>query len=138
MEYIQAKFSLGDLLSKLLSSISRIPSFMSGFDVEDTTADMNGNIIQCKRILKSEKYGNLAVIIGVDKFTDNEIIEGCIKALNLLSENQSTEVELDNISDYYLSILCGTDDKTDNEGRLLKNGELLDTKLTEKTTKLSS
>ncbi len=138
MEYIQAKFSLGDLLSKLLSSISRIPSFMSGFDVDDTTADMNGNIIQCKRILKSEKYGSLAVIIGVDKFTDNEIIEGCIKALNLLSENQSTEVELDNTSNYYLSILCGTDGKTDNEGRLLKNGELLDPKLTENTTKLSS
>lgn len=138
MEYIQAKFSIGDLLSKLLSSITKIPSFMDGFDVTKTDANMDGSVITCSRVLQSQKYGSLTVTVGVDKFTDNEIIEGCTKALDQLSSAQSADYELDNNSNYYLGLLCGTGDRTDNNGSLLTSGELLDPKLTDKTTTLST
>lgn len=138
MEYIQAKFSIGDLISKLLSSINKVPSFMDGFDVTTTNANMDGSVISCSRVLQSKKYGNLTVTVGVDSFTDNEIIAGCIKALEQLSSAQSADYELDNNSNYYLGLLCGTGDKTDSNGSLLTSGELLDPKLTDKTTTLST
>ena len=92
MEYIQAKFSIGDLLSKLLSSITKIPSFMDGFDVTKTDANMNGSAITCSRVLQSQKYGSLTVTVGVDKFTDADVIKDCIATLEKCSKAKSFDL----------------------------------------------
>jgi hypothetical protein len=140
MEYIQAKFSIGDLISKLLSSINKVPSFMDGFDVTKTDANMDGSVISCSRVLQSQKYGNLTVTVGVDNFTNEETIRDIIAALEEASTEKTFDINRGNacVEFWYL---CGKDYMThldDMSSAKATSESLLNPKLTDTTTTLSS
>ena len=138
MEYIQAKFSIGDLISKLLSSVSKIPSFMEGYDVSKTDANMDGNVIQCQRVLSSQKYPPLTITIGVDNFTDEQHVHDITAALEKASSEKTFDIN-DGNSDGALWDLCGWDymDHLDDlSSSSAADGSLLNPKLTDKTTEL--